>query len=85
MIEMVKYSHREMRKKLIGRKVFWEVYNITKSDNIHSYFFDSYTDAKDYFDRCIVRKSKRVILTEIYEISHGQYTTKENDVFPKWK
>ena len=82
---MVKYSHKEMRKKLIGRKVFWEVYNITKSDNIHFHFFDSYTEAKDYFDGCIAHKSKRVILTEIYEISHGNYTTKENNVFPKWK
>ena len=82
---MVKYSHREMRKKLIGRKVFWEVYNITKSDNIHFHFFDSYTEAKDYFDGCIAHKSNRVILSEIYEKSPGNYSAKEKNVFPKWK
>lgn len=81
---MVKYSHREMRKKLIGRKVFWEVYNITKSNNIHSYFFDSYTEAKDYFDRCIARKSKWVLITEFDKTPSG-YRTKAINEYPKRK
>ena len=73
---MVKYTHNEMMKKLNGRKIFWEVLNQTKSDNIHIYYFDSYTDAKDYFDRCIARKSKGVLITEFNKNSSGYYYSK---------
>lgn len=72
---MVKYTHKEMMKKLNGRKILWEVYNITKSDNIHIYYFDSYTEAKDYFDGCIARKSKWVLITEFDKTPSG-YRTK---------
>lgn len=63
---MVKYTLNEALKKLNGRKIYWEVMNQTKSDKIHQYFFDSYSDAKDYFDGCIARKSKLVLLSEFY-------------------
>lgn len=81
---MVKYTKKEMMKINIGLKVFWDVINQTKSDNYHMYFFDSYTDAKDYFDGCIARKSKFVSITEYRECSLG-YRTKVINRYPKRK
>lgn len=82
---MVKYTRNEMMKKLNGRKVFWEVFNQTKSDHIHTYFFDSYTDAKDYFDRCISRKSKGVLITEFTKNRSGYYYSKAINHYSKRK
>jgi len=73
---MVKYTHKEMMKKLNGRKIYWEVFNQTKSDNHHVYYFDSYTDAKDYFDRCVARKAHGVLLTEFDKTRYGYYLPK---------
>ena len=81
---MVKYTHKEMMKKLNGRKVFWEVFNQTKSNNYHQYYFDSYMDAKDYFDGCIARKSKWVWLTEFSKTPSGYYARLING-YPKRK
>ncbi len=81
---MVKYTHKEMMKKLNGRKIFWNVLNQTKSNNYHQYYFDSYMDAKDYFDGCIAHKSKWVLITEFNKSQSG-YRTKAINEYPKRK
>ena len=85
---MGKYTQEtwlEMLKKRNGCKGFWEVFNITKSDHIRLYYFDSYTEAKDYFDGCIARKSKSVLITEFDKTPSGYHRTKTINEYPKRK
>lgn len=81
---MVKYTLKEALKKLNGRKTFWEVLYQTKTDKIHQYFFDSYTEAKDYFDGCMDRNSKIVRLAEFYMTPLG-IQSQMIDSYPKRK